>query len=139
MDNATTMRRIYDLINAGDIDGFGAVVADTFVEYEVTPGLPPNKEGLLDFFRMMIAAFPDLRMVPEDVIGSGDKVVARVRASGTHKGEFMGMAPTGKRIEVAVIDIMRFGADGQVVEHWGLSDQMAMMQQLGAIPGVPEG
>jgi predicted ester cyclase len=84
-----------------------------------------------------MAAFPDLRMVPEDVIASGDKVVARVRVTGTHNGAFMGMSPTGRRVEVQLIDIIRFGADGRAREHWGVSDQLAMMQQLGAIPAGP--
>jgi predicted ester cyclase len=83
---------------------------------------------------MYRAAFPDLRMEAEDVLVSGDKAVARVRATGTHQGEFIGMPATGKRIEVPVIDIMRFGDDGLVHEHWGLFDSLGMMQQLGAIP-----
>lgn len=137
MDHAVTMRRMYDLLSAGDIDGFGALIADDFVDYEELPGLAPTKEGVLTFFRMYVAAFPDLRMVPEDVIASGDKVVARVRATGTHKGAFMGLTPTGRRIEVQLIDIMRFGPDGRAREHWGVFDQLAMMQQLGAIPEGP--
>jgi predicted ester cyclase len=52
---------------------------------------------------MYMAAFRDLRMVPEDVIASGDKVVARVRATGTHKGAFMGLSPTGRRVEVQLM------------------------------------
>ena len=86
---------------------------------------------------MYIAAFPDLRMVPEDVIASGDKVVARVRVTGTHKGAFMGVSPTGRRIEVQLIDIIRFGDDERAREHWGVFDQFAMLQQLGAIPATP--
>jgi predicted ester cyclase len=83
---------------------------------------------------MLIAAFPDLRMVPEDVIASGDKAVARVRVTGTHKGPFAGLSGTGKRVDVSLIDIVRFGDDGRAREHWGVVDQLAMMQQLGAIP-----
>jgi hypothetical protein len=86
---------------------------------------------------MLLAAFPDLRMVPEDVIASGDRVVARVRATGTHKGPFMGIAATGKRVEMNLIDIIRFDDDGRACEHWGIADQLAMMQQLGAIPAGP--
>ena len=134
MDHAATLRRIYDLINAGDIDGFGDLLADDFVEHEETPGLAPTKEGVLDFFRMYLAAFPDLRMEAEDVLSSGDKVVARVRVTGTHRGEFMGVPATGKRVDVQLIDIMRFGDDGLAHEHWGVVDALAMMQQLGAIP-----
>jgi predicted ester cyclase len=83
---------------------------------------------------MYRAAFPDLRMEAEDVLASADKVVARVHATGTHQGEFMGIPATGKSVDVQVIDIMRFGADGLVHEHWGLFDALGMMQQLGAIP-----
>ena len=79
MDHATTIRRLYDLINTGNIDGFGRQLADDFAEHEDLPDFPPTKAGVLQYFQMLIAAFPDLRMVPEDVIVSGDKAVARVR------------------------------------------------------------
>ena len=134
MSHETTMRRAYELISAGEIDAFVAHLADDFVEHEELPGLEQSKEGVRQLFHRYRAAFPDLRMEPEDVLVSGDKAVARVRATGTHQGEFLGMPATGKRIEVAVIDIMRFGDDGLVHEHWGLFDSLGMMQQLGAIP-----
>jgi steroid delta-isomerase-like uncharacterized protein len=137
MDHAATTRRMYDLLNAGDVDGFGELLAEDFVEHEETPGLEPTKEGVKAFFRMYIAAFPDLRMTAEDVLASGDKVVARTRAIGTHRGEFMSMPATGRSIDVQLIDILRFGDDGLVREHWGVLDALAMMQQLGAIPEGP--
>src|SRR4029453_18678386 len=80
MDHATTMRRLYELISAGNIDAFGDLFADNFVEHDELPGLPPTKGGVIALFRTYLTAFPDLRMVPEDVIASGDKVVARVSA-----------------------------------------------------------
>ena len=137
MDHAATMRRLYELISAGDIDGFGDCVADDFVEHEEMPGLEPSKEGVKQLFHMYRAAFPDLRMDAEDILSSGDKVVARVRATGTHRGEFMGMPATGKSVDVQLIDIIRFGDDGLAHEHWGVFDALAMMQQLGAIPATP--
>ena len=137
MDHAATMRRMYDSINSGDVDGFAEVIADDFVDHEELPGLAPTKEGVMTFFRMYIAAFPDLRMDPEDMIASGDKVVARVKATGTHQGDFMGMPATGTHVEVQLIDIIRFGDDGLAREHWGVLDQMTMMQQLGMIPDGP--
>ena len=85
MDHTAAMRRLYDLISAGDIDGFGHELADGFIEREELPGIPPTKAGVLVYFRMLLAAFPDLRMVPEDVMGSGDKVVARVLMTGAHE------------------------------------------------------
>ena len=135
MDHTATVRRAYDLINAGDIDGFGELLADDFVEHEELPVGAPTREGVKDFFRMEIAAFPDLTMTVEDIVDGGDKVVARVRFTGTHQGELMGMPPTGKSVNVQVIDIMRFADDGLVHEHWGVFDAMGMMQQLGAIGG----
>ena len=137
MDHAATIRRMYDLLSAGDIDGFGDLIADDFVEHEETPGLEPTKEGVKQFFHMYRAAFPDLRMEPQDVLASGDKVVARARATGTNQGEFMGMPPTGKSVDVQLIDIIRFGDDGLAREHWGVFDALGMMQQLGAIPAPP--
>jgi steroid delta-isomerase-like uncharacterized protein len=138
MHNNASIRRIYDLINAGDIDGLGQWFADDFVEREELPGAPSTKAGVLQFFRMLIAAFPDFRMDVEDVITSGDKAVARVRVTGTHKGEFLGIPATGKSVAVNVIDIIRFGDDGLAQEHWGVLDQLALLQQLGAIPaGLP--
>jgi steroid delta-isomerase-like uncharacterized protein len=131
------MRRCYELINAGDIDGFGEFLADDFVEHEQTPGLEPTKQGVLDFFQMYRAAFPDLRFDPEDVIASDDKVVARVRATGTNTGDFMGMPATGKSMDIQLIDIVRFDGNGLGREHWGVADVMTMMQQLGVVP-MPE-
>ena len=137
MDHAAAMRRLYDLINAGDIDGFGELLAEDFIEHEETPGLEPTKEGVKQFFRMYKAAFPDLRMEAQDILVSGDKGVARARATGTHQGEFLGMPATGKSVDVQLIDIIRFGDDGLAREHWGVFDALAMLQQLGAIPEQP--
>ena len=135
MDHAATHRRLYELVNDGDIEGFGALLADDFVEHEETPGLAPTREGVMDFMRMNRAAFPDMRMVVEDVVASGAKVVARARITGTNQGAFMGMPATGKSVDVELIDIIRFGDDGLAHEHWGIMDGMAMMRQLGVMPG----
>ena len=86
MDHSATQRRLYDLLNAGDIDGFGALLADGFVEHEETSGLAPTREGVMEFFRMYRAAFPNVRFDVEDVLASGDRVVTRARATGAHQG-----------------------------------------------------
>ena len=130
MDHAATARRIYDLINAGEVDGMDDLMADDFVEHEEIPGLEPTKEGVKSFFRMQLAAFPDLRMQVEDVVADGHKVVARVRFTGTHTGDFMDMPATGRSVDAQLVDIFRFDDDGRVSEHWGVMDQLTMMQQL---------
>jgi steroid delta-isomerase-like uncharacterized protein len=137
VDHAMTMQSTYERINAGDIAGFGDLFADDFVEHQGGPGLPPTKEGTLEFFRMLLAAFPDMRMDVDDMIADGDKSVARVKVTATHKGEFMGVPPTGTRVEVQLIDIMRFDGAGLVCEHWGVADMLSLMQQLGAVPAGP--
>ncbi len=135
MDHATTMRSSYERISAGDLDGFAALVADDFVEREELPGLPPTKDGMLDYFRMLFVSFPDLRLDVDDLIVGDDKAVARVTASGTHQGEFMGVPATGKQVSMPLIDIMRFDDDGLICEHWGVADLLSLMQQLGVVPG----
>ncbi len=137
MDLSATTRHAYDLINSGDIDGFGDLLAEDFVEHEETPGLAPTKEGVLEFFRMYRTAFPDLQMRPEEVLVSGDRTVTRARVTGTHQGELMGMPATGKSVDVKLIDIMRVDDAGKICEHWGLVDMLSMMQQLGAVPDGP--
>ena len=138
MDHSATMRRTYDLINGGDLDAFGELLAEGFIEHEELPGLAPTKEGVLELFRGYKAAFPDLRMDAEDILASGDKAVARVKATGTQTGEFMGMPASGKSVDIQLIDIMRFDDAGLVCEHWGVMDMLSMLQQLGAAPeGLP--
>jgi ketosteroid isomerase-like protein len=73
VDYSMTTRSAYERLSDGDIDGFGALLADDYIEHEETPGFPPTKEGVVEFFRMYRAAFPDLQMVAEDVLISGDK------------------------------------------------------------------
>ena len=137
MDYSKTMRSVYERLNAGDIDGFGELIAEDFVEHEETPGLPPTKAGVLEFFRGVMTAFPDMEMTVEDLIASGDRAVARVKVTATHQGEFMGVPSTGKRVVVELIDIMRFDDSGLVNEHWGVMDSMSLMQQLGVVPAGP--
>lgn len=85
------------------------------------------------FTGMFMSAFPDTKMTVEQQIAEGDKVVTRWKAQGTHKGELMGIPPTGKQVTVTGISIERI-VGGMIVESWEEFDQMGMMQQLGVIP-----
>jgi steroid delta-isomerase-like uncharacterized protein len=137
VDHATTLRSSYERINAGDLDRFAELFADDYVEHDDVTGMPPTKEGTLEFFRALLTAFPDLRMDVEDLIASEDKVVARVKATATHQGEFMGIPPTGKAVAIQLIDITRFDDAGLACEHWGVADMLSLMQQLGVVPAAP--
>jgi steroid delta-isomerase-like uncharacterized protein len=136
-DHAAAVRQLYDAINAGDMELFARHMAVDFVEHEEMPGLEPTKEGVVAFFRMQRAAFPDMHMHVEDVLVDGDRAVARVRYTGTNRGDFMGTPATGKRVDVNLIDMFAFDAGGRIREHWGVMDQLAMMQQLGLVPSGP--
>ena len=130
-DHKSILRRFYEEISAGHLDVIDELVADDAVEHEEFPGLEPNKEGVRQYFTLLRQAFPDLRMEPHEMVAEGDLVCARVTMTGTHEGDFLGMAPTGKPIEVETIDMLRI-RDGQGIEHWGVTDAMTMMHQLGA-------
>jgi predicted ester cyclase len=82
---------------------------------------------------LLRAAFPDLRYAIESAVGEGDYVVQRLTAQGTMKGEFMGMKPNGKHAVWSSMDFVRL-KDGEVVEYWGIEDQLSMLQQLGFAP-----
>ena len=115
------------------------LMAVDFVEHEeLPPGMPTGREGAKVLFAGMRSAFPDFKATIEDVIAEGDKVFMRMTWSGTQAGEFMGIPSSGKQFTVGVFDVMRIEG-GKLVEHWGMTDNMGMMQQLGAMPGPDEG
>ena len=133
-DIKAIMRRFYDeVINGGKTDLVDELMAPDFVDHEAFPGLGSDREGVKQFFRMMRTAFPDFRMNIEDMLAEGDRGVVRSTMTGTHRGDFMGVPATGKSINVAAIDIVRFSG-GRVAEHWGVTDTAGMMEQLGVAP-----
>ncbi len=102
---------------------------------------PTGSETLEEFKQRMtktFATFPDLHFTVEDVVAEGDKVAARWTARGTHMGEFMGIAPTGKQVTIVGTGYIRFEGS-KMVEDWTLHDALGMMQQLGVIPPPGQG
>ena len=130
--NKQTIRSVYRAIGDGDAEALGALMADDLTEHEELPDLEPTKEGVMSFFAMLHGAFADLTMTPDDILAEGDKVSVRGTLTGTHSGDFMGIPASGRAISVAFYDLLRV-QDGQVVEHWGLTDTEAMMRQLGVL------
>jgi steroid delta-isomerase-like uncharacterized protein len=133
-NKALVRHMVEEVFNRGNMDQLDELLAPDFVEHEeLPPGIPPGREAPKALFGMLHSAFPDFQATIEDIVAEGDKVVIRMTWTGTQKGEFMGVPPTGKRISWAVIDIVRM-VEGKGVEHWGLMDQMSLMHQLGAMP-----
>jgi len=135
-DLKIVMCRLYDAFNANDQHALDAVLADAFIEHEETPGIPPGKDGLKQFVANLHKAFPDVAFEVADMASEADKVWARVIATGTQRGEWFGIPPTGRATKIEVFDICRI-AGGQITEHWGLADNMGVMRQLGVLPGPP--
>jgi steroid delta-isomerase-like uncharacterized protein len=128
------MRQFYEeVVNAGKLDLIDDMLTDDFVEHEEFPGITPNREGVKQFFGMFKMAFPDATFTPEQMIAEGDLIAARVRIRGTHQAEFLGVPASGRSIDVDAIDIVQF-RDGVATAHWGVTDAMAMLQQLGGLP-----
>lgn len=94
---------------------------------------PMNRESTRQFFSMFHAAFPDSSRTIADQISEGELVTTRVTLSGTHRGEFQGVPPTGRRVTISGIGIHRVG-EGRIAEHWPQPDLLGLMQQLGAVP-----
>jgi steroid delta-isomerase-like uncharacterized protein len=130
-DNSSIVRRFVDGFQSGhDVEvAFQLVAADCIDRTPVHP-FSPDREGLIGLFEVLFAAFPDLKVEIHDQIEAGDKVATRKTFSGTHLGELMGIAPTGRSVEWDVIDIVRL-RDGKMVEHWNVADVFGMVTQLG--------
>lgn len=126
--------RFYDeVVSGGAVELIDELFAPEFVDHEAFPGCTPDRAGVRQFVQLFRSAFPDTRWTVEDLLADGDRLAARVRIRGTHRGPFLDVPATGKKIDVTTMDFVRFDGD-RVVEHWGVTDTMALMQQLGAVP-----
>ncbi len=135
--NKKIAERLPTEISKGNTAVFDEVIAADAVDHAVPPGMPPTAESTKQFFAAFIAAFPDLKYKIEDMIAEGDYVVQRVTGTGTMKGAFQGMPPSGKSATWSEIHIVRF-ANGKIVEHWANVDQLGMLTQLGFIQPPPQ-
>ena len=131
--NKAIGRRLIDAVNSGNMTAIDEVFSPSYVERNPFPGTTPDRAGLKKSLTEFRVAFPDFRYTVEDEIATGDKLVHRLSAKGTQKGEFQGIPATGKTATWSELHIARL-ADGKVVEHWGITDQLGMMQQLGLVP-----
>ena len=129
------IQRFYDeLLTNGNLDALDELVTDDVVEHEPgLPGQPDGKEGVVFFVNAVRSAFSEMRATVDQSLESGDLACAQVTITGRHSGDWMGVPATDKTVEVNAIDIIRV-EDGKCAEHWGVTDNMAMMMQLGAIP-----
>lgn len=121
--------------------GREATINELFPQNAVAIGLGESDttvhgpEEFRVFFNNLRTSFPDIHITIEDTVAEGDKVVVRVKIEGTHLGDGLGVPPTGRRMCVAGIVIIRF-ANGKIAEGWNSWDQLGMFRQIGALPAA---
>ena len=134
-ENKAIVRRFIEAYNKQNLDVFDDLVAPDFVDHtHQQQGL----EKLKKIFHAAYIGFPDLHETIEDIIAEGDKVWIRVKTTGTHTGEFMGIAPTGKKVTSEMVDIYRI-VNGKHVDGRFITDQLAFLKQLGIIEYTEKG
>jgi steroid delta-isomerase-like uncharacterized protein len=135
--NKATFSRFHDAMNAGDAEvvskTIDEIVAPNVLFHAPVPMDATGAQALKQVWTVLLRAFPDLHVAVEDVIAEGDKVVCRNTVTGTHRGEFRGLPPTGNSVRYSEIFIFRF-VDGRIAEIWGVVDVLSQLRQLGAVP-----
>lgn len=140
--NKVIVHRLFEEdISGGNEQTASEIIHPDFFDHTNPPGMQRGLDGHLAIVRLFRAAFPDQWWQIEDLIAADDRVVARTTMTGTHLGDFFGIPPTGARVSLAGVHILRI-ADGRIAEHWGSNDDLGLMRQLGVIPdpnAVPAG
>lgn len=132
-DEIRAFRRLFDEgFSSGNLAVIDELVSPEFQEHQ--RGLRSGPESLKALIRQLRGWFSDFTLTPEDIVQSGDTVWGRMKARGTNSGSVMGNPPTGRPMEIDIVDIIRF-RDGKMIEHWGVPDSLGMMQQIGVLPG----
>jgi steroid delta-isomerase-like uncharacterized protein len=130
-ENKQLVQRYIETWNRGDLQGMAQFWSPAMVHNTRT-----GRHGfdeVLTIVAEFMRAFPDLRFKIEDLVADGDRVASRMTAFGTHTGEYMGVPPTGRSISCSVFGIARV-VNGKLVEHWGVTDELHLMQQIGLVP-----
>lgn len=131
-------RLLEEVINEGRTDIIDELFSDEFYDHDPLPGTTPDLAGLKQRFALRQQAFPDFRATALQVVAEGAKVVVLMHSTGTHLGDFAGLAPTGKEFEIFEMHSFRI-SHGKIAEHWGITDMFGLLEQLGqvAAPWVP--
>lgn len=127
--NERLARQFYAAFSTGDVDILDQILSKDWADRPPIPGQPPGRDGEKATIQAFRIAFPDIQFTLEDVIVAADKVTVRSTARGTHRGEFLGVAPTQRTVSFMTIDIHQI-ANHQIVETWHLEDFYGLLQQL---------
>jgi steroid delta-isomerase-like uncharacterized protein len=132
--HAILVRYYEEIWNQGRLEVCDELIAPDYVNHSAPqPGLPPGPAGAKQIVAGVRRAFPDLHYTIEDMVLGGEKAALRTTMRGTHRGEFFGVAPTGRQVEVQELQIEHL-RDGQIVAHWHLIDELGLRRQIGLLP-----
>ncbi|XGV97074.1 MAG: ester cyclase [Leptolyngbya sp. BL-A-14] len=132
-DNFATLQRFGEAVNSGNLATLRDLIAPTALDHDPAPDQGLGPEGFIKFFTGFRAAFPDLAVAVDHVVADDDNIAMAYTITGTHQGDFLGVPATGRKISARGMQIARF-ENGQMVERWGSSDQLGILQQLGVDP-----
>ena len=132
--NKQLVRRFFDEVcNASDLAAANAIFAPGHVYHDPSsPGIADGPQGMKDLIGAYQSGFPDAHWTVDDTMTDGDTVITRWTGSGTHRGDLMGIAPTGKHVSITGVWIHRV-EDGRIAESWNVWDTLGMLQQLGVV------
>jgi len=130
-ENKACVRRFIGAFAQSDLDAIVAEVTPDFIDHDPPGGVPIRLEGMKEFARMMFTAFSAIENRVEDLIAEGDKVTIRFTVNATHRGPYLGIAATGRRVSWQIIDIFRL-KEGKIAERWGQGNVLGLLKQLGA-------
>ena len=125
--NKVLVRRFFTAVEDGDFDVFDEIVAQDYDDH--LPGRPPGRESLKTYLRGLREAFPALRLPVAQMIAEGDRVAVLNAVQGTHRGAFLGIAPTGRTVDAPAFQLYRI-QDGRLAEHWEVADFATLQRQL---------
>jgi steroid delta-isomerase-like uncharacterized protein len=137
---AVVRRSTEEVQSQGNFAVFEELFADDFVDHTVQPGTTPDKAGVRKLYTYLRAAFPDFHAEIHWQAADGDRITTFKTYHGTHKGTFLGIAPTNRRIQFESVDVMRV-QNGKITEHWGVGNLLSLIQQIGGweIATTPKG
>ena len=129
--NIATTKKMGEAVNHGRLDEFHDYFAPDVKDHDPAPDQGSGPDGFIKFFTQFRAAFPDLKIAVEHMTADDNSVAIAYTVTGTQDGPFQGIPATGKKIKARGVQIARFNNDAKIVERWGSSDQMGILQQLG--------
>lgn len=136
--NLDVTNQLGEAVSTGNLQALNEIFAANVVDHDPAPGQAKGPKGFIEFFTTMRTAFPDLKVTVDHIVQDEDNLAMAYKIHGTHKGDFLGIAPTGKTITARGMQIGRY-ENGKIVERWGSSDELGIVKALGGGIGTGKG